>query len=394
MGVEGVAGDEGSGELGEVFVEKATGGGLFAVVFFSAVAAQGDGGSGGLKAKGDDFSELSFAAEVFAVEGEGLGQGVLVGLEPAGEGVGEFDGVEAVDEVVEGIVSGEQETSAFFVPMGEADGAAMILGERAAFAPDRFDVGCAAEQAVGDEGEHGAEGVLATACIAMVVDVFEGVVQSTKFTRLHGTARSGDGFADGALMNRGKDAGTAKEGAGVFLEGADPEVLGALGILIEVTPVTPGSFGKAERGPVGDFVKGALVVLGVVEAFSKQGLVAVALVPLVREGAQGKSEALAGEIGRVTITEDEAKASKLDDEFEAIGPGDIVPVDPVITVLEPPCGGSPAEDREELRSAVGGVLPIDSLPEDMAHGSSIFEIVVLAKGLAKEGDLGRSGGSA
>ena len=65
----------------------------------------------------------------------------------------------------------------------------------------------------------------------------------------------------------GEAAGRAEELLGVFLKRADPKLFGALEVLVEVGAVTFKSFGKAERGPVGDFVEGALVDGGVVETF-------------------------------------------------------------------------------------------------------------------------------
>ena len=160
MGVEGVSGDEGAGELaGGVFVEQALGDGEFAVVFFPAVGALGEGLAGGVEAEGDDAAKATFGSEVFAVESEGFGQVFAVGGEPGVEAAGEFDRADAVDDVVDGAVSGHDEEAGLFVPFGEADGAALVLVKGAAFVPDRFDVVGSANQPVDDEGKHGAEGV-------------------------------------------------------------------------------------------------------------------------------------------------------------------------------------------------------------------------------------------
>ena len=106
----------------------------------------------------------------------------------------------------------------------------------------------------------------------MVVDVSEGITKSTKVTAVHRAACSGNSVADGGLVFRGEFARPPEEGLGVFLKGPDPEVFGALGVLVEVAAMALGSFGKAQGGPVGDFVEGALMMLGVVKAFREKGL--------------------------------------------------------------------------------------------------------------------------
>ena len=88
-----------------------------------------------------------------------LGSRSLFARQPGVEGAGEFDGIDAVDHVVEGTVAGHDQQAGFLVAAGQADGAALVLIERGALVPDGFDVGGAADQSVNDEGEHGAEGV-------------------------------------------------------------------------------------------------------------------------------------------------------------------------------------------------------------------------------------------
>jgi hypothetical protein len=63
----------------------------------------------------------------------------------------------------------------------------------------------------------------------------------------------------------GEAAGGAEELLGVFLKGADPELFGALEVLVEVGAVAFEAFGEAEWSPVGDFIEGSLVNGGVVE---------------------------------------------------------------------------------------------------------------------------------
>ena len=145
--------------VGDVLVEKALGDGQFAVVFFAAVSALGDRLSGGVEAERDDAAESAFGSDGFAVQGEGFGQEVAVFYQPGVEGAGEFDGVDAVDHVVERAVAGHGEEAGFLVALGQADGAALVLIQGGAFLPDGLDVGGSADEAVNDEGEHGAEGV-------------------------------------------------------------------------------------------------------------------------------------------------------------------------------------------------------------------------------------------
>jgi len=124
-----------------------------------------------VEAERDDASELAFGSDGFAVEGEGFGQEVAVFREPGVEGAGEFDGIDAVDDVVDGAVAGHGEEAGFLVAPGQANGAALVLIEGGAFLPDSFDVGGSADEAVDDKGEHGAEGVANGFGVAGVGDV-------------------------------------------------------------------------------------------------------------------------------------------------------------------------------------------------------------------------------
>ncbi len=156
--VEGVAGDGAVAEVGGVVFEEALTDGEFAVVLFAAVGALGKGLAVVVVAEGHDGAEgvTAAVAEVFSVEGEAFGEEVGVALEPGVEGAAEDGGVEGVQEVVEGVVAGELEAAGFFFALVEADGGALLLVEGSAFSPNAFDVGGAADEAVGDEAEHGA----------------------------------------------------------------------------------------------------------------------------------------------------------------------------------------------------------------------------------------------
>ena len=139
LGVEGVAGDEGSFELdGGVFVEEALGDGSFTVVLFATVGALGEGLAGGVETEGDDAADPPFGSDAFAVQRKGFGQEFAFFCQPGVEGAGEFCGGDAVDDVVKRAVAGHGEETGFFAALGQADGATLILIEGGAFVPDGF----------------------------------------------------------------------------------------------------------------------------------------------------------------------------------------------------------------------------------------------------------------
>ena len=121
------------------------GDGEFAVALFPAVGAHGEGLAVRVVAEGDECAEAAFSAEILAVDGEGFGQKVAVGDEPGVDGASEGVGIDLVDDVVEGIVAGHEELAALEVAAGQAEGGALLLVERSAFAPDGFHVGRTAE---------------------------------------------------------------------------------------------------------------------------------------------------------------------------------------------------------------------------------------------------------
>ena len=160
MGIEGIARHQGSLELiGGVFVEQALGDGKFAVVLFAAVGALGERLAGGVETECHDAPEPAFGTDGFTVQREGFGQQFAVFHQPGVEGLGEFDRVDAVDDVVERAIAGHDQEAGFLVALGQADGAALVLIKGGAFLPDGFDVGRSADETVDDEGEHGAEGM-------------------------------------------------------------------------------------------------------------------------------------------------------------------------------------------------------------------------------------------
>ena len=95
--------------------------------------------------------------------------------------------------------------------------------------------------------------------------MFEGVFKTAQGFAIQGAAGSAGAFGDAFAVFFGEAAGLAEELLGVFLEGPDPELLGALEVLIEVGAVALEALGEAERCPVGHLVEGALVDGGVVE---------------------------------------------------------------------------------------------------------------------------------
>ena len=110
MGVEGVAGDDGVGEEGGGLLEEDLADGQLAAVLSPLWWWQRVTMAPG----------FAFAAGVLAVEGEGFEQEVAVGGEPSVDGAGERAGVAPVDDVVDGIVAGKLEQTAFLVAAGEA----------------------------------------------------------------------------------------------------------------------------------------------------------------------------------------------------------------------------------------------------------------------------------
>ena len=194
-------------------------------------------------------------------------------------------------------------------------------------------------------------------------------------------------------MDGWQESGAGEQGEGVFFQGPNPEMLGFSGVLIEVAAVSLEAFGEAERQPVGGFVEGAGVFIGIVETLGQKGLEAVPGFKLGGEGAQGKGEALAGEVGAAGAVHN-VEAAQLNDEFEAVGAGDGVPADVIVALLETLGGPSPAEDGNEFMAVRLGVGAVDPLPQDMSGRASGLEIVALVEGLAEVVDLGFLGGGA
>ena len=118
------------------------------------------------------------------------------------------------------------------------------------------------------------------------------------------TGAGGVAIGDGGLVGWRQETGAGEQGEGVFFQGADPEVLGFSGVLIEVAAVSFEAFGEAERQPVGSFVEGAGMLFGIVETFRQKRLEAVPGFELAAEGAQGKGKALAGEVGAAGAVDD------------------------------------------------------------------------------------------
>jgi hypothetical protein len=74
-------------------------------------------------------------------------------------------------------------------------------------------------EAVGDEAEHGTEGVAAAFGVAEVIDVVEGGPQAAELAGTQGAAGSGSGLGDRFLVGFRELPGAGEEGAGVFWEG-------------------------------------------------------------------------------------------------------------------------------------------------------------------------------
>ena len=164
-----------------------------------------------------------------------------------------------------------------------------------------------------------------------------------------------------------------------------------MGVLIEVPTVAFEAFGMAQRSPVGDFVKGAGVLVGIVKAFCGQGLVAVMVVPLPGKFTQGKAEALAGEVGRTGVVKD-VEATQLDDEFEAVGAGHRIPADVIVAFAKPLGSAAPAENADQFGQATFGVTAINALPENMSCRAPCLEVVSLIEDRTQVVDFGFLGG--
>ena len=194
-------------------------------------------------------------------------------------------------------------------------------------------------------------------------------------------------------MGGWQQTGAGEQGEGVLFQGPDPEVLGLSRILIEVAAVSFEALGEAEGLPVGGFIEGAGVFVRIVETLRQKGLEAVPGLELAANGAQGKGEALAGEIGAAGGTDD-TETPQLDDEFEAVGAGDRIPANVIVAFLEAFGSTAPAEDGDEFVTVRLGVPAVDTLPEDMTCRASRLQIVVLVEGLAEVVDLGWFSGGA
>jgi len=226
--------------------------------------------------------------------------------------------------------------------------------------------------------------------------LFEGVFEAAQGIATQGAAGSAGGIGDALTVIFGQAARRAEEWSGVFLQGADSELFGALEILIEVGAVAGEAFGEAKRGPVGDFVKGALVEGGVMETFCEQGAVAVFFLPGIGELPQGETEALAGEIGAAggTGNDETTKRRCLDDELEAVGANDGIPTDPSIAVSEMLGGTGPTEDSDKLVAASFRVSLVNALPEDVSGRATGFKVVFGVKNRPKLADFQWLGGGA
>ena len=206
----------------------------------------------GVETERHDAAEPAFGSGILAVQREGFGEEVAVFREPGVEGAGGFDGVDAVDEVVERAVAGHGEEAGFLVSAGQADGAALVLVKGGAFLPDGFDVLGTADEAVNDEGEYGAEGVADGFWVAGVGEVLEGVAEGAQLGAFQGaTGAGGVAIGDGGLMGGRQETGAGEQREDVFFQGADPEVLGPGGVLVEVAAVSFEAISEVERQPDG-----------------------------------------------------------------------------------------------------------------------------------------------
>jgi len=242
----------------------------FAVFFLAGGGSHSDGASVFLAAQRHDHSAFAIA-DGFAVQGEALGETALVLLQPTGEGFGVGVGVDFVQEVVESVVAGHFEPpAAVLFAHPQPDGFAVAFAQGGDFVVNAAHVSAAHEQAQGDQGEHRAEGVAAALGAARVGDFEEGAAEAFQVIDFERAA-----FSAGADVRFfaffGKLRG-AHEGVSLGVQGVEPELFwSAIGFVIIVGGVGIADLGKAfgvsGKLPVGDFVNGPGMALGIAEAF-------------------------------------------------------------------------------------------------------------------------------
>jgi len=229
--------------------------------------------------------------------------------------------------------------------------------------------------------------------IAWVVHSVEGVFEASQGVARESAAGTTGAFGDALAVFFGQGAGLAEDLLGVFLQGTDPKLFGALEVLIEVGAVTLEAFGEAQRGPVGDFVEGALVDGWIMEAFGEKRTVTVLLFPLVLKSAQGQTETLAGEVGTAGPLWNK-KAAELDNELEAVGAGHGIPANPGVAVLEALGSPCPRQHGHQFVAPVLKVLLVNALPEQMSGGTPGLEVVLFVENRSELADFERLGGGA
>lgn len=171
MGVGGVGGDQGVGEV-VAFQEGAgeddfTFAGEDGFLVDDEVALDVVEGDLGLLGAAFFFSR---AAEDFAVDGEaGVSAGDAVGCQPGFDGSGEFVGFDLLEQIAEGVGTGDQIASAQAVSTGQTF--AFALAQLLCPAGDGGDGGVAGQQAGQQDGDQGDEGIGLTRSFAGVGDV-------------------------------------------------------------------------------------------------------------------------------------------------------------------------------------------------------------------------------
>lgn len=127
--------------------------------------------------------------------------------------------------------------------------------------------------------------------------------------------------------------GAGEELSGVFRERIDPEYLGGVLVGVEFALVAFEAFAESEGGPVAGLVSGAFVERGIAEAFGADGAVSVFILEVSGKFAQGEAQAAGGKVGFAPGI-DHKETAQLGDQGQAARPGERVPVDPFVAVLE------------------------------------------------------------
>ena len=153
------------------------------------------------------------------------------------------------------------------------------------------------------------------------------------------------------------------------MERQEEDIFDGQGVLIMSVEFAT-ALGLTDMDPVGGTVAGTAEAAGFAEGFEQDGAEAVAMEPVVGEGAGGEGEQVGGEVRDAGPGQDQ-EAGVIDDEGEVAQAGGGVPADEAVTGAHFPGGGREAEQGEG--EAAGGV---DEVAQLGAGESGEPEVVV------------------